>query len=140
MRKHAIRLIVFCLAITMLFSSVAFAATTRESSYLAAYYADVTPIGSGKITVDFGVIATHTMTKLGISKIVIYKTSGVVAKTITNSTTGYSSLQTSNASVYLHSVNIQLTSGTTYYMVITFYAKDSSGAGAANYTTGTFTA
>lgn len=139
MNKKIIRILVLCLVLSLIFSTTALAAT-RESSYLNAYYADIIHQGSGVVTVDFGVIATHTMTKLGISKIVVYKTSGVVAKTITNSTAGYSSLQTSNASVYFHSVNVSLTSGTTYYMVITFYAKDSSGAGAANYTTGTFTA
>lgn len=139
MKKRLIIVLALCLVFSMLLGSVAFA-DTRASSYLNAYYADVIHQGGGIVSVDFGVYATHTMTKLGISKIVVYKTSGVVAKTITNSTSGYSSLQTSNASVYFHSVNVQLTSGTSYYMVITFYAKDSSGAGAANYTTGTFTA
>ena len=139
MKKSIIRIITFCLIFCLLFSSVAFAAT-QESSYLNAYYASVFHKGNGIVNLDFGVYATHTMSKLGVSRVSIYKTSGVFVKSITNSTAGYSSLQTSNTSVYFHNVNIQLTSGTSYYMVVTFYAKDSSGSGAANYTTGTFTA
>lgn len=139
MSKKIIRIFVFCLVLALLFSTAALA-STQESSFLNAYYADIIHQGGGVVSVDFGVVATHSMAKLGISKIAVYKSSGTLAKAITNSTAGYSSLQTSNSSTYFHSVNIQLTSGTSYYMVITFYARDSSGAGAANYRTGTFTA
>lgn len=128
-----------CLIFALLISVVAFAAV-QESSYLNAYYADVTRQGGGVVSVDFGVLATHTMSKLGIYKIAVYRSSGSLVKSIYSTTAGYSDLLTQNTSNYFHSVNVSLTSGVTYYMVITFYAKDSNGSGSANYTTGTFTA
>lgn len=139
MKKRTVRILTFCLVFCLIFSSVAFAAT-QESAYLSSYYASVFHKGNGIVNLDYGVYATRTMSKLGVSRIAIYKTTGTLAKTITSSTAGYSGLQTSNTSYYFHNLNIQLTSGTTYYMVVTFYAKDSSGSGVANYTTGTFTA
>ena len=141
MKKHLSGVLVFVLIISIMLSSVASAseASTRESSFFNAYVANVVNAGNGKVTIEFGVVATHTMTQLGVYKAVVYTGSGGYVKTVYYTDPGCSGMMTKNDSVYYGNFNVQLTAGNSYYMVLTFYAKDSSGTGLMPYTTGVFT-
>lgn len=139
MKKHLSGILVFVLIISIMLSSVASAASTRESSFFNAYVAHIANAGNGKVTVEFGVVATHRMTQLGVYKAVVYTGSGGYVKTVYYTDPGCSSMMKSDASVYYSDFDVQLTVGNSYYMVLTFYAKDSRGTGLMPYTTGVFT-
>lgn len=139
MKKRLSCTIIFIIIISIMLSTVSFAATTRESSYFNTYRADIVNAGNGKVKVEFGVAATHIMNQLGVKKAVVYTASGGYVKTVYNTTAGYSSMMSNNASVYYNSFNVQLTAGNSYFMVLTFYAADSSGTGMVPYTTPIFT-
>ena len=79
------RTITLLLAVCLLVSCCgveAGAVEPRSSNYFAAYGAHVTVIGDGKITITGEVDAVHTMTRLGVTRILFYKSDGTYIKTV----------------------------------------------------------
>jgi hypothetical protein len=79
------------------------------------------------------------MTTIGATSIKIYKYGGT-SPVYTFNSSSYSSMLGSNRISYGSSVSYSGTSGTKYYAVVTFYAKNSNGSSTETYTTGYVTA
>lgn len=90
MNKRILRSISIILVIVFLVSApvYAFAAEARASAWFTGYGASVVASGNGKINVEFTVVGTGTMTKLGASLIYIYKSDGTRIATISYATKG----------------------------------------------------
>lgn len=105
------------------------------SNYLTGYgttlYSDGT---AGKLKLWYEVYAKATMSSVGVSKIVVKKSNGTIERTIWGSTAN--GLQVANDWCHLGTYTISnLTSGTSYYCVVTVIAGNSSGADTRTITT-----
>lgn len=144
MNKKFLHTICLVMALSLLISAfpIAQAVEARASDYF--WYTDVlaTPQGSGKIIVEFDVGSTETMTELGASQIVIYEQQSNGAYAAVKAFTRYntSGMIIKNGSCACGRVSYSGTSGTKYYAVITFYAKNANGSETKQRTTNTITA
>lgn len=139
--KQLIRILSFALILSMGLSGIAGAASGTEaapcsSEYIESAIASISKSGN-TLYVTFTVLGTGTMTTLGASSVKIYTSGGSLVKTFWGSSTP--SLQGSNQKSYTGSVSYEGTSGTTYYAVVTAYAKNSSGSDTLKRTTASIT-
>lgn len=137
------RFVALILTMMMFLSMGAFAAynppdSPDASAYIAGYSAAVLNGGNGKLKVSFDVTGTGTMTRLGASSISVYKSNGTYVTTIYSADSGRSGMMGSNTAYHGDTESIYVGAGT-YYAVVTFYAKNSSGVGTKSYRTGTRT-
>ncbi len=135
MKRNIVRTINLVLVLVLCVSILAIPAAARSSDYIVSRYASATSIDGGKITVDFRITATGSMTTIGATKIEIKNSSGTTLRTYKSTETGYESLMGSNRTVYSSSVTYQGISGNSYYAVVYFKAENSSGSDIATYTT-----
>lgn len=96
------------------------------SAYIADYSARVINGGSGNLKVSFDVTGTATMARLGATSISIYKSNGTYVTTIHSGDSGRSGMMASNTSYHGDTETIYVGAGS-YYAVVIFYAKNSSG-------------
>lgn len=97
------------------------------SAYIANYSAEVLNGGNGKLKVSFDVTGTATMAKLGASAISIYKSNGTYVTTMWWLDSGRGGMMGSNTIYHGDTESIYVGAGS-YYAVVTFYAKNSSGS------------
>ena len=97
------------------------------SAYIADYSAKVINGGNGILKVSFDVTGTGTMAKLGASAISIYKSNGTYVTTIWWLDSGRGGMMGSNTFYHGDTESIYVGAGS-YYAVVTFYAKNSSGS------------
>ena len=117
----------------------AMAAEARASSYFSSYSASITASDNGKMNINFRVVGTGTMTKLGVSTVYIYK-NGTRIATRSYTADGNEYMMGSNTAYHSGSVPYVGVAGQKYYAVVTFYAKNSKGSDTRTYTTSTITA
>lgn len=137
MSKRILRSISVILVIVFLVSAPvqALAAEARASAWFTGYGASIVAAGNGKIKIEFTVVGTGTMTKLGASTIDIYKSNGAFIKTISYTTSGNGYMMGYNTAFHSGSVPYSGVAGQKYYAVVNFYAKNSSGSDTRSYTT-----
>lgn len=142
MSKRILRSISVILVIVFLVSAPvhAMAAEARASAWFTGYGASIVASGNGKINIEFRVVGTGTMTKLGASTIDIYKSNGTFVKTISYTASGNGYMMGYNTAFHSGSVPYSGVAGQKYYAVVNFYAKNSSGSDNRSYTTGYKTA
>lgn len=143
MYKKALRVISVILILTAFFSIGAVAAyippdAPDASAYISSYSVSIINGGNGKLKVDFDIVGTGTMTKIGASCIKIYKSNGNYVGTIWHTDSGRGGMMGSNKAYHSDVETYTVTPGS-YYVEITFYAKNSSGWDAKYVTTGTRT-
>lgn len=119
--------------LSVVLSVAAFAAETRASEYFDNYTAYVTKLSGGSIKISFNVVGMDTMSMLGASVIKVYDSNDKLVKTFTY--TAYPEMMGSNVMKYSNSVTYSGTAGESYYAVVTFFAKNSSGYEYTYYTT-----
>lgn len=132
--------IVIILIISILFSISAFAAyippnSPESSAYISSYSVIIINGGNGKLKVDFDVTGTGVMSRIGATCIKIYKCNGTYVGTIWNTDPGRSGMIRSNDYYHTDVETYTVTPGS-YYVVVTVYAKNSSGSDAITVTTG----
>lgn len=108
------------------------------SAYISSYSVSIINGGSGKLKVDFDVTGTGVMTKIGATSISIYKSNGNYVDTIWNTDSGRGGMLGSNK-IYHSDVESYTVTPGSYYVVVTIYAKNSSGFDAIAVTTGSKT-
>lgn len=143
MYKKSFRLISMVLALAALLMISAAAAyippdSPDASAYINSYSVSIINGGSGKLKVQFDITGTGTMTQIGASCIKIYKSNGTHVATIWHYDSGRSGMMGSNKAYHSDLETYTVTPGS-YYVKITFYAKNSSGADAKTFQTGTKT-
>jgi len=143
MYKKSFRVISLILVLSALFMISAAAAyippdSPDASAYISSYSVSIINGGSGKLKVDFDITGTGTMTKIGASCIQIYKSNGTHVATMWYTDSGRSGMMGSNKMYHSDVETYTVTPGS-YYVLITFYAKNSSGADAQTVQTGTRT-
>lgn len=104
-----------------------------SSNYISSTNASLSAVGNGKIKITGRETATGVMTSLGISVIRIYKSDGTFVTRIYGSTAN--GLIRENASTYSGSYTYQGAAGTSYYAIVTFVARNSSGSDTYDMTT-----
>lgn len=138
--KTAKRTITLLLAVCLLFScwGMEADATTYSSNYFSSYSCLIHAVGSGKVTFTGNISAVHTMTRLGITRILIYKGDGTYVKTVYGSTSN--NLLWDNRASFLQDYTYQGVSGTSYYGIVYFVCRDDNGFDSRHVTTSTVTA
>lgn len=142
MSKRILKLISVILVIVFLVGApvYALAAEARASAWFSGYGASVVASSSGKINIEFTVVGTGTMTKLGASTIEIYKSNGTFVKSISYTANGNGYMMGYNTAFHSGSVPYSGVAGQKYYAVVTFFARNSSGSDTRSYTTSITTA
>ena len=137
MNKRILRAISIILIIVFLASApvYALAAEARASACFSGYSASVVASGNGRLNVEFRVVGTGTMTKLGVSTIQIFKADGTRIATISYTAKGNKYMMGHNNAFHSGSVPYSGVVGQKYYAVVTFFAKNSSGSDSRSYTT-----
>ena len=110
-------------------------ADVYASRYFRDYRASIKADGSGKVTIKGTVYATHSMTKLGVTKITVYESGKTTP--VGTYTTGWLRSNVSSASA---TVTHQGTAGKSYYATVTFYAQDENGSETKTRTSSSVTA
>lgn len=126
MRKNSTRVFVLCFAVLLLLTTPV-CALARASDYIQSYSIDVFTSGQ-KINTDFKVNATGKMTKLGASSIKIYEYP-YSSEDLVNSKTEYSTgMSKANGYTYSNTITYTGESNKNYKVVVTVFARDSSGS------------
>lgn len=132
MKKRKKHIISFLMSLILLLCSTtaASAVDARASYYFSRTEVLAVATGSGKVTIEVDIDATHTMTELGATSIEIWEkqSSGSYEKVKTYTRYNTSGLIETNTIFSYCSVTYQGKSGTKYYAVATLYAKNSSGS------------
>lgn len=68
-----VRILVICLVVSLLLSSVSFAAEIKASQYLVSYQIGCTAIGNGKVKIWGRVYANRVMDEIGVAVVDIYE-------------------------------------------------------------------
>ena len=141
MKKHILRVLTLVLILSVIgsVSAPALAATgngpdlPQASAYITGVYASLTG-GNGSITVNFSITATHQMSSLGATSILIYDEDNNRVKTYTYTST--SGMIGYNRTFYQSSITwSSATNGEKYYAVVFYKASNSSGYDTTSYTT-----
>lgn len=140
MSKRILKVICMMVVVAILLSLTAFAVEPRTSQYIYTSYASAFKEESGNVKIEFTLSTLGTMTKIGASKIEVYKSDDTLVETFKYTTKGYEDMMGSNTSRYSSSINYSGVPGQKYYAVVTFYASNSSGSDTVTYTTATVTA
>lgn len=114
--------LVICLSI---FAVPAFA---RASEYISATTTTISSPSNGKVRIDFYVIGTGIMDKIGVQKIEIYDSTGDRVAIIRNTDWGYAYLMGARRSFYDGSVTYPVDAGRDYYAIVYYYASNSEGS------------
>lgn len=134
--KKATHILAIMVVLSILLSVTAFAASTRASKYLSAYYATISQTSDGDLSIHFQVIAPAKMDQLGVSKIAVQRYTGSYWRTEYNFTYPETpELQGKNVGVYSETVvYTPQYPDSSYRAVVTFYASNSSGSDTGSYT------
>jgi len=135
MKKFFLRSISIILVLSFFVLTIGASASTFASDYIFSAYAIVTSEGDGKITIGYSIRATRQMSELGATKIVIKDSSDNTVTTIRYTDPGYEYMMKSNTGSCTKTVPYNGAKGTTYYAIVFFRAKDSTGYDTATYTT-----
>ena len=119
-------------------STEAGAVEPYSSNYFSAYAAHITAVGGGKITITGDIDAIHTMTRLGVTRILFYKSDGTYVKTVYGSISN--GLLKDNSASLFADYTFQGNSGTSYYAIVYFTCRDANGYDSRHVTTRTVTA
>lgn len=132
------RMIAVAMVFVMMLGLAAHAAE-RASNYISYKGGGIIATGNGGMVVEFSVTATGMMDELGASVIHIYNEDNDLEATIRYTDPGCSDMMTTNDYSWDGEVYWEGVSGESYYAVITFYAKNSSGYDYRGYATSTVT-
>lgn len=143
MKKRSIRLLAMLLIVSLVLSSVSFAANRpaeeiQSSEYFTSFFGKIVPTGGGKFNVEFKVLGTGLMTKIGASRIVIYKNDTIIEH-IWYTDPGRSGMMGYNCILHTDTESYSGVPGAKYYAVIYFYAVNQNGSEAKTYKTATVT-
>ena len=120
-------------------SASAIELSPRASLYLDGYGAGIYPGSTGgAVYIEFIVTATRPSDYVGVSELIIYKSSGVRAATITGTVSN--GLLRKDATAFLGSYTYYGEPGGKYYAVLTMYAERDGGSDSREYLTTTCTA
>lgn len=140
MKKRTIRIIALVVALSLILSTVAFAATTA-SAYIAATNAWITRDSndSSTVEVNFYIVGTNTMDQIGAKKILLYEqtTHGwILVKTYNYTDSLYAStLMKSNSGMHAGYVTYDGSASKGYYAVVKFYSEKDGGSDNYNHET-----
>lgn len=130
MKKKAIRILVFVLIFSMLFSSIAFAAQ-NSSAYIGATSGYITYSGSD-INVYFTVVGRHLMNEIGVSEILLYEQDGNTWRRVytfyADNPAYTADMLSYNASAKADHVTYSGDSTKNYSAILYFYAADNYGS------------
>lgn len=136
------RILAIILSLVVMFTCCcgsAFAATSSNSKAsltLSSYGVTLNPsLSLRKIDVDFDVRATSLASSVGIERIEIYKANGTFVTSTTGSTAN--GLVRENYVMHKGTFTYTLTSGTSYYAVVTIFAQVGSNYDSRTITTST---
>lgn len=139
MKKMIKRFTAIMTVLLMIASTAAYAADVRASAYIASKGGGIIATGNGNMLIEFSVTATGMMDELGAYSVCIYNEDNDEEACIYYTDPGCSDMMTTNDYSWDGEVTWEGVSGESYYAVITFYAKNSSGDDYRSFATRTVT-
>ena len=122
MKKRLVQILSCAFALSIIIGPVYAAADA--SPLITATYVSATPIGNGKVSFDFFILATNYMEDLGASVVTIWSESDGYLATFRYTDYGYEDMMGHDCIHYDSDVIFPGAPGESYYAVITFYASD----------------
>ena len=129
MKKRTIRIIAIIFALTLILSTVAFAAM-NASAYINATSAWIERDGN-TVEVDFYIVGTDTMDQIGIKYIYLYEEidhGWRLVKTFAYTNPLYTNMMDSNTSAHASYVTYNGSASKSYYADCRFYAEKDGGS------------
>jgi hypothetical protein len=142
MKKRIFSVISATLLFSLIFTTAASAGVLRASQYFSNYStgADAN-VGTGKVKINFSVVATGISDNIGASSIVIQRKNGSTWTNVyTYSSSTTTSLLGSSCVSHAGSVTYSGTSGYEYRANVTLFVQQGSGSESKSLTTNTVTA
>ena len=136
MRRSVSRMLLILLVALFLLSTISFAAN-EASLYLSGYLAYITKSGN-TININYEVLGTRTMDKIGVTEIYLYeKSTGsstwtLVATYLSTDPTYTSAMIGTNTGLKMDSVSYSGTSSYQYKAYVTVYAEKDGGSDSRN--------
>ena len=135
--KRTMRILCFFFALSLLFSSVAFA-SQQSSDYIGATSAYITRSGND-VKVYFTVVGRGIMNEIGVSEIYLYEKTGntwnLVSIFDSSDSTYTSAMLSYNTSAKASHVTYGGSAAKDYYAILYFYAADAYGSDTIEYIT-----
>ena len=117
----------FC-AIMCIFSlTVPIFAVEMRASDQIQYYDMAASTSAGSIDVEFSVMGTGMMDKLGCQSIYVYRKDGTSWVYAGGRTEGYTGMTRTQKSYYSNTISLSGTAGTQYRVEVTIFAENSAG-------------
>lgn len=141
MRKVIASSCSFILAILIVASifSLPASASILESDYINSYTTGLNQgTSNGQLKLNYTLVGTGTMDKIGISKIVVYKSDGTWYRTIYGTVSN--GLLEQNTFVAFGTYRFTVAAGVSYYCKVTYYAEKNGGYDTRTVQTRTVTA
>lgn len=137
MKRKTIQILSLVIVISMLFSTVAFAAQ-NSSAYIGATSGYITYSGND-IKVYFTVVGRHNMLEIGVSEILLYEQNGntwsLVCDFEADDPAYTADMLSYNTSAKADHVTYSGNSTKNYYAILYFYAADANGSDTIVYIT-----
>lgn len=131
--------LIFCLLFVCCGTTLAANSEVQSSATILSCSASLQKGSSkGKLSLNYTIRGKATMSSIGVSSIKLYTSSGSYVTTITGTTSN--GLLTKNALSLYNSYTCSVTSGTSYYAVVTFIATGGGLSDSRQVTTNTVTA
>ena len=128
MKTSKVRLLSLFCAIVLLFTISVSATADRASDYIDYTFVDCYVADGTVIYVTFAIGATNFMDELGASKIAIYEKSGSSWSSVHTFDKYDTGMISSGVGFYGNTISYTGEDNTEYKVVITLYAKDSTGS------------
>lgn len=104
------------------------AANTRASAYITSTYMDVIPTGEGELAVEFSILGTGRMSRIGAQAISFYRENGSSWTYLTSYYDDDEGMAETNTYSHGNTMYYQGVSGTRYKVIVTLFAENSSGS------------
>lgn len=122
-----VHILVICLAISLLLSSVSFAIESKAAQYLSYYEVGITPLGNGKIRIWGQVHAKQIVDEIGVAVVDIYEGDDPEGSTWTHQYSSYYNLESTmagtNCSLFEGYTNHYGTTGKYYKAYVTVFVE-----------------
>ena len=131
------RMVPLLLACALIMATPAFA---RASDQISSYYIGATPMGNGKIIIEFSITAPFYMQEIGAQSVTVFEVTGTNIVPKATYTTEDDHMISTDTWVHDDYVTFYGEAGKEYYITVTIYAKDYDGGSDSRFKDFTVTA
>ena len=125
--RRAFRFVSLYLSILIVFASIPVFAAEQASDQIYRYSIDVYETNDGRIAIDFDVVGTDTMNRIGAESIAVYYRDGSRWIFLGENTRDNNGMSRANTSSFTNTIYFDGDSGYDYKIVVEVFAENNEG-------------